>query len=315
MLDSITFRDPLMAVEVRHLVALSHIARTGSFSAAARELGYAQSAVSQQIATLEKAAGHRLLERPGGPRRVTLTEAGALILQHADAIVGRLGALRADLDGLGLGTAGRLRIGVFQSASARLLPAVLPVFRRKWPVVEITLRNVSEVRELERAVLAGELDIAFCELGDVDPDLEAVELLVDPYVALLNRDHPLAARDCVSLADFDGLDRIAPSNCESETQLIMNALAGTKITTRVVFETDDNLTLQRLVGAGMGVAIVPSLAVEHTAGDDTTVVRPFDAESQFNRRIGLVFHRQRYRSPATAGFVAAAVEVLGDASR
>src|SRR3954453_23359308 len=102
---SIAKSDLLAGVEVRHLTALDAVARTRSFSQAAAELGYAQSAVSQQIATLERAVGHKLVERPGGPRPVSMTEAGELVLRHANHITARLGAVRADLDALAAGEA------------------------------------------------------------------------------------------------------------------------------------------------------------------------------------------------------------------
>src|SRR6478736_4529027 len=128
----ITKADLLAGVEVRHLIALAAIARTRSFSQAAAELGYAQSAVSQQIATLERSVGHKLVERPGGPRPVSLTAAGEVLLRHAAHITARLSAAKADLDALAAGESGSLRIGTFQSASARLLPPTLSSFRDHW---------------------------------------------------------------------------------------------------------------------------------------------------------------------------------------
>src|SRR2546426_8472147 len=112
--------DRWLGVELRHLIALEAVAREGSFGRAAISLGYTQSAVSQQIATLERIVGERLLERPGGPRPVSLTEAGELLLPHAAAIVARLKAAQADLHALRAGEAGTLRAGAFQSVGARV---------------------------------------------------------------------------------------------------------------------------------------------------------------------------------------------------
>ena len=162
---SIAKSDLLAGVEVRHLIALAAIARTKSFSQAAAELGYAQSAVSQQIATLERAVGHRLVERPGGPRPVSLTEAGELVLRHATHITARLGAVRADLDALAAGEAGSVRIGTFQSASARLLPPTLTRFRDSWPRVGVELRNEINTSTLDELVRAGQLDLAFSDIA------------------------------------------------------------------------------------------------------------------------------------------------------
>src|SRR5437660_11944067 len=107
--------DRWLGVEIRHLAALQAIAAEHSFGQAARRLGYTQSAVSQQIATLERVVGEQLIERPGGPRPVSLTQAGELLLRHADAIVARLQAAQADLHALRTGEAGTLHIGTFQS--------------------------------------------------------------------------------------------------------------------------------------------------------------------------------------------------------
>src|SRR5437763_12681962 len=107
--------DNWLGVELRHFAALQAVATEGSFGRAAGRLGYTQSAISQQIATLERIVGERLVERPGGPRPVSLTEAGHLLLRHADSIVARLQAAQADLHAMRTGDAGLLRLGTCQS--------------------------------------------------------------------------------------------------------------------------------------------------------------------------------------------------------
>jgi molybdate transport repressor ModE-like protein len=104
-------------LELRHLLALQAVAREGSFAGAAEALGYTQSAISQQISGLERAVGQRLVERPGGRRRIWLTEAGEALLRHADAIVSHVHAAAADVEALSEGRAGRLRVGTYQSVS------------------------------------------------------------------------------------------------------------------------------------------------------------------------------------------------------
>jgi DNA-binding transcriptional LysR family regulator len=126
--------DEWLGIDLRHLAALEAVARTRSFGGAARELGYTQSAVSQQIAQLERIVGQKLFDRPGGPRRVEPTEAGLLLLGHADAIVAQLDAARADMAALAKGEAGTLRVGIYQSVGARLLPVLLRRFRAQWPL-------------------------------------------------------------------------------------------------------------------------------------------------------------------------------------
>ena len=107
--------DRWLGLDLRHLIALKAIADESSFGKAAERLGYTQSAISQQIATLERIVGLRLVERPGGPRPISLTEAGGILLRHADAIQARLLAAKADMAALEAGDAGRLRVGTFQA--------------------------------------------------------------------------------------------------------------------------------------------------------------------------------------------------------
>src|SRR4051812_42346481 len=133
--------DSWLGVELRHLAALQAVAEQGSFGRAAEKLGYTQSAVSQQIATLERIVGERLVERPGGPRPVTLTEAGRILLRHAESIVARLQAAQADIAALAQGEAGSLHVGTFQSVGVRVLPKVIRRFRTAWPDVQIELRE------------------------------------------------------------------------------------------------------------------------------------------------------------------------------
>src|SRR5918996_1889999 len=135
--------DRWLGVELRHLAALQAIAEEGSFGRAAIRLGYTQSAVSQQLATLERLVGERLVERPGGPRPIALTEAGRLLLRHAEAIVARLQAAQADLQALSAGAAGSLRVGTYQSVGKHLLPTVMRRFSAAWPLVELKLTEMS----------------------------------------------------------------------------------------------------------------------------------------------------------------------------
>src|SRR4249919_3361286 len=137
--ESIMESDSWLGVELRHFLALEAVARKGSFGKAALALGYTQSAVSQQIAALERIVGQRLVERPGGPKPVSLTEAGALLLRHAESIVARLQAAQADLRALQAGEAGTLVVGAFQSVGARVLPELMRRFTEQWPHIEVML--------------------------------------------------------------------------------------------------------------------------------------------------------------------------------
>jgi len=185
--------DSWLGVELRHLAALQAIAEHGSFGRAAEALGYTQSAVSQQLQQLEKLVGQRLVDRPGGSRPAQLTEAGRMLLVHADAIVARLRAARADLSALASGEAGSLRVGAFQSAGARLLPHLLHRFSEAWPRVEVSLTEAEDDMLLS-ALEAGDLDLAFLVLPISAGPIETTELLRDPYVLVTQAGSPLARR-------------------------------------------------------------------------------------------------------------------------
>src|SRR5829696_2180849 len=146
-----------LGVELRHLAALQAVAAEGSFGRAAVELGYTQSAVSQQIATLERIVGERLIERPGGPRPVTMTEAGRLLLRHAEAIVARLQAAQADLQALSAGAVGT------QSVGKHILPTLMRSFGAAWPRVELKLTEMGTDQDLVALVERGELDLTFAD--------------------------------------------------------------------------------------------------------------------------------------------------------
>jgi DNA-binding transcriptional LysR family regulator len=307
---SIEKTDLLTGVEVRHLVALDAIARTRSFSQAAAELGYAQSAVSQQIATLERSVGHKLVERPGGPRPVSLTEAGELVLRHANHITARLGAVRADLDALAAGEAGSVRIGTFQSASAKLLPPTLTRFRDTWPRVGVELRNELNTSTLDDLVRAGQLDLAFSDIEPTETTLAYESLVVDEYVLVVPPWSPLVEQPSVDLRELDDLDLISGSLTNDTCGLrIAKQLEVARVRPRVVFRSDDNLTTQRLVASGLGLAIMPLLAVERFVPDAEVAVLPLNDETAFHRTIGIVWHPDRYRSRAAEAFVETAREV------
>jgi molybdate transport repressor ModE-like protein len=301
--------DRWLGVELRHLAALQAIAAEGSFGRAAQRLGYTQSAVSQQIATLERLVGERLLERPGGPRPVSLTEAGRLLVRHAEAIVARLEAARADLDALGEGAAGTLRVGTYQSVGRRILPTVLRRFSAAWPRVELRLRESSIDADLLAAVERGELDLTFADRPMIDGPFDCVELLQDPYVLLVQAGSPLAARRRrPTLEEIVELPLIGFRQCRSTEQL-EGHLRSAGLAPEYVFRSDDNGTVQGMVAAGVGVAIVPRLTVD-VNDTDTAAVDLGDLVPP--RRIVLAWHRDRYRSPAARAFEDVAREIAAD---
>jgi len=310
MFASIMEPDSWLGVEIRHLAALEAVAREGSFGRAAESLGYTQSAISQQIQTLERIVGERLLERPGGPRAVSLTEPGALLLRHAEAIVSRLHAAQADLHALVQGQAGALRIGTFQSVGAKVLPEVMRRFVAEWPRVELELRESTSDDDLLRLVERGELDLTFAMLPMLEGPFEAEELLRDPYVLVVPADHELASAASARLDELGDLTLIGNRACRS-TSLAESELAIRGVTVDVAFRSDDNGTVQGLVASGFGAALVPLLTVD--ANDERVRVLETDPEIP-QRRIALAWHRDRHRSPAGRAFLEVAGEVCAELS-
>ena len=307
MVKSITEQDLPLGVEVRHLAALEAVAQTGSFSQAAARLGYAQSAISQQISGLERAVGHRLVERPGGPRAVSLTEAGKVLLDHAGHIVARLAAAKADLDAMAAGDAGVLRVGTFQSASARLLPPTLARFRSDWPHINIELRNEPIIAQIEGLVRSGQADLAFADVGAMTESHAMVELIRDPSVLITAPNHPLAQKEVVDLAELEGEPMISMPSNDSCAIRTARALERVGAEPNIVFRSDDNLTTQRLVATGLGVAIVPLLTIERSIPDANVAIRGLT--SHLERQIAIVWHRDRLQSRAAEAFINTAMQV------
>jgi molybdate transport repressor ModE-like protein len=300
--------DQWLGVEMRHFAALEAVARTGSFGRAARELGYTQSAVSQQIAQLERIVGQRLFNRPGGPRRVEVTEAGLLLLRHADAIVAQLDAARADMAALAEGEAGTLRVGIYQSVGARLLPALVRRFREQWPLVGVRVREESAAADLLRLLEHGELDLTYADLPLREGPFEFAELLQDPYILLVSAKSELASLEAApSLREVAKLPLIGRRSTDDPDRF----LAGRVPEVNVVFRTDDNPTLTAFVAAGLGVAIEPRLVVDPR--DRALKMLPFGTRIP-PRTLVLAWHRDRYRSQAAQAFVELARELAGSIS-
>ena len=304
-------RDGWFGVEVRHLAALEAVARSGSFGRAAAELGYTQSAISQQIAALERIVGERLVERPGGPRAISMTEAGALLLRHAEAVVNRLAAAQADMLALRAGETGSLRVGMYQSIGSRVLPEVMRRFRADWPAIEIGLSEPTTDPELYAEVESGRLDLAFCSAPLPDGPFDSLELMRDPYVLLLPAGHAMAARERCSLDDLGDLQLIGSGTCASGLE-VEEMLRGAGHVLEYGFRSDDNGTIQGLVAAEFGAALVPLLAV--TPGDDRVRAVAIDPPVP-DRAISVVWHRDRHRSPAARAFIEIASAVSSDVER
>ncbi len=298
----------LRDVELRHLTALAAVADEGSFAKAAAALGFSQSAVSQQIAALEKAVGLPVFDRPKGPRAAELTPAGELLLDHARTMLGQLASMGDELDRLRRGITGRLVIGTFQSVSAEILPSVIGRMRAELPHVDIRLFETDDQTTLLRKVLDDELDMSFTVDADPDPRIESRLLGYDPFVVLA-RVGDLVGPVAVP-ADLDGQALIGQPESNVCQGLIDRRLGGIGVLPDYVFRSVDNGAVQGMVRSGMGRAVMPYLAID--PDDPEVVVLPLDPPIP-PRTVQLTRRAGRSLPPAADRFEEIAVEVAAGA--
>lgn len=286
-------------VELRYLLALAAVARDHSFSQAAASLGYTQSAVSQQIAKLERIVGHRLIDRPRGTGRVSLTEAGDILLVHAEAVAARLASAKADLESLATGNAGVLRLGCFQSVGARILPRIIREFTAERPGVRIQLTEAEDDAELLHAVEYGDLDLTFIVFPIMAGPFTSVELLKDPYVVVVQPDSDFARQaGPVALQQLKGLPLITYAQMR-EVHAIETRIGHPELTQQIVFRSNANSTILGLAAEGLGTAVISSLSVDPSR--EGLVQVPLAGVAP--RTIGIAWHSDRYRNPALDAFV------------
>jgi DNA-binding transcriptional LysR family regulator len=304
--------DRWLGIELRHLAALQAVADAGTFRGAADRLGYTQSAISQQIATLERLTGAKLVERPGGPRAVSLTDAGRLVLRHAEAIMARLKAAEADVAAMLDGDAGTLRVGTFQSVGSRIVPNLLRRFGAAWPGVDVELEESAADPVLLTAVERGELDLTFAMPPLPEGPFAMADLMRDPWVLLVPHDSPLTTRhDPLPLREVASLPLIAPRLCASLEQIHAH-FRSRGLEPNYVYHLDENNIVHGMVAAGAGIALIPKLAVDK---NDERVVMLELGPKVPPRDIAIVWHRDRYRMPAAEAFVELAQEVCAELER
>jgi DNA-binding transcriptional LysR family regulator len=291
-------------LEMRHLAALQAIAEEGSFKGAAARLGYTPSAISQQIASFERIVGARLIAREHGKAALGLTDAGKVLLVHMTAIEARLSAAQTDLEALTKGVAGTLRIGVWESIGTRLLPQVLLRFRTTFADVRIDVRDASEDLHLLRSLERGLLDLAFAVEPVPPGPFESAPVLSDPWV-LVARAGAEPAAESHARALAAGSLRLMCFRSPRQLEPAIRHLRRQGIELHVVLRSDYNTVLQELAAAGIGVALMPRLAVD--LNDERITVVEVDALIP-PRQIAIVWHTDRPRNEAVDAFLALALE-------
>jgi DNA-binding transcriptional LysR family regulator len=300
---------PWLGIEIRHLIALAAVDRARSFRGAADELGYVQSAVSQQIAQLERVVGCRLIDRARGGRHVSVTPAGALLLEHVDSIVGRLQAAKADVSAAVDGEQRTVRVGFAGALIARLLPPLTARLRTDAPGVRLVPVDAANDPALLELVDEGALDAAVVERPVSRGAYAHRELRPNPMVLLVHPSSPLAGRTAPLTAHaLAGLPLIAVKGSFAQERALA-WLREHAVPAEVVLEAESEHSAQAFVEAGTGVAIVPELTV--VGGDDRVVALALEHLVP-PRSLTLCWLRERTWTPALDAIAAAAVAVADE---
>jgi DNA-binding transcriptional LysR family regulator len=298
--------------DVKQLRVLKAVAEHGSFSAAADALSYTQPAISQQIAALEKRAGTMLVDR--GSRGVRLTDAGQVLVEHAEVVIARLAAAEAELEAMAGVRGGRVRLSSFPTAGASLLPPAVAEFSRRHPEVELTFLE-QEPEEAARALRSAELEIAIVfeyrelERPEFERMYEGIELhplIDDPMYLALPQGHALAHKPRVRLQDFSEDTWIQETGTHSWCGSFHEACcANAGFQPKVGFQSDDYNVVQGLIAAGVGISLLPGLALTNVRED--IVIRSLGRRAPA-RRIAAATLAGRYHSPAAI----AMLEILSE---
>ncbi len=290
-------------IGLRELQALVCVADLGSFRRAAIELGYTQSALSHQVATLEQKLGHQLFIRPGGRGAVRLTPAGEAACRRARRTLGEARAIFADIEESGGKDRLQIRVGVTQTSAAEIMPPALREFREVHPGVEVVMSEVDSDEVALNGLGSGKLDLGFINSLAPDERVDKVQITEDRWVVLTRRGSTISATGQPGLDVLDGTDVVAWSRRWRAQRELEELLSRRGVSPRIVYRTDDNLALQRLVAAGLGHACVGQLSV--LSAIDTSLTWLVPRETLGSHPIVLCSPRGYSPRPAVATLVAA----------
>jgi DNA-binding transcriptional LysR family regulator len=275
-------------LDLRRLQVLRKVARMQSFSQAAIELSYSQAAVSHHVRRLEGELNVRLLERGNGTA-VTLTPAGEVLMRYADDLLATAEAAEAAVASLVRQQRGQIRIVAFGTAASTIAADALVRLRVTRPDLRVAILEAESVEALD-ALRAHEADVAIVFDDDQNPrcfdgDLEVRPVHDDPFVVALPRDHPLGRRSRASIAQFEHELWIEGADPDTPCSLILrDACATAGFSPKIAFSGGNDTLVQRLVARGVGIALIPSLALaSHEPGIVTCGLDPTPA-----RRISVV---------------------------
>jgi DNA-binding transcriptional LysR family regulator len=300
-----------LGVEFRHLGALAAVAREGSFRRAAESLGYVQSAISGQIAQLERAVGTQLVERSSGSAGATLTPAGQVLLAHVDEILARFDAARIDLRAVADDSGEVVRVAAIEGVGQRRLAPILARFRAEFPDARVVIDETSgDERNFER-LAGGEIDLMITELPLPAGPFDHILLERDSYVLLLPADSPLAGQpEPPTPEQLARLPLILPAPGRVRDR-IAERLRESLVDQPAWLRPHSAASVQALVGAGLGAAVVPGMALDP---DDPATVMIRMPTLLPERLMVLVTHRERQYSGSVNGFAEILVASFTDPS-
>ena len=298
-------------LDLKLLETFREVATRGSFSAAADALSFTQPAVSQHIARLEKQLGTKLLERES--RGLSLTEAGAAMLRHAEALLDSARRAEDEVRMHGGGHVPLVRLAAFPSAAAGLVPMAIRELRAAQPSLKLKLRILEPLQSVEE-LCARRIDVGLVIDTDLDPvptpdNVQLIPVHEDPMLVALPAGHPFARRPTIELADLRDEEWLLPDDGGTcpDSSVILRACDHAGFEPQVHFRSEDYQALQGLTASGMGVALIPSLAALSLRSD--IVLRQVAGEVPTRRILAAV-----RRKHGDAG-VDAAVEALKLAGR
>ncbi|AKG35362.1 LysR family transcriptional regulator [Paenibacillus durus] len=290
-------------MELRQLLYVLQIANERNFSRAAEKLHIAQPSLSQQLSKLEKELGVMLFQR--NTSTVELTHAGRKFVDQAQIIIDAVELLRQEMNDISELRTGRVVVGSMPITGAHLLPYVLPVFKRKYPEIDITLLEDSSMN-LEKLTASGQTDLSLLSLPLEIPAL-AYEILGEERIDLaVPPEHPLAARLSTgrrtSMEELKGESFIVLKEGQGFRKMTMDLCREAGFDPSIVFESNNMETIQSLVAAGMGVTLVPRFISRAPRSEFVPVYLPL-AEPVPSRTLVVAYRRGRYLSKAAEAFI------------
>ncbi len=278
------------------------VARLNSFSRAAEELHLTQPAVSAQVVALEDFLKVKLFDRVG--KKISLSEAGQLVLKAGEAILGQVSQMRRDLDDLGEIRSGTLAVGASQVIGVYLLPGILAAFRQEYPAVELSV-EIEPARRIVDMLMANEVDIGLVGEGAAIDDnrIGVKPVFRDELVLIVPPGHVFAEMPGVKPASLTDMPFIFPHRDSASSESVLEQLGARGIRPNSVLELGNIGAVKRAVEAGMGISIVSRLAVEHELHDGRLASVPITG-LKLERQIFLCWHHHRPFTKLGEAFIA-----------